>query len=174
MLAECPGWSLGVGLSGLGPLGELPGGALGARPRGTRGGLGSIRGILPAGVLGDRCLARRTPGYGLRVGHSGTGGVLGGIRRKSHGGSTRGQVSRSEASGEIITCGAHGALGSFREACGFGTWDTGRAPKVGPEGGFKNGTFRRRLSGWVSGQVSYSEGFRRGFRRRLRRCTRQG
>ena len=50
------------GLSGLGPLGELPGGALGARPRGTRGGLGSIRGGLPAGVLGDRCFARRASG----------------------------------------------------------------------------------------------------------------
>src|SRR5438128_2330156 len=39
--------------------------------------------------------------------------------------------------------------------------DRWHAPKVGPKGGFKNGTFRRRLSSWVSGQVSYSEGFRR-------------
>src|SRR5438128_12453311 len=42
------------GLSGRGPLGELPGGALSARPRGTRGGFGSIRGILPAGYSGTR------------------------------------------------------------------------------------------------------------------------
>ena len=70
-----------MGLSGLGPLGELPGGALGARPRGTRGGLGGLRG--------------KSPGRG-----------------------TRGQVSRSEASGAIITRWARDALGSFREACG--------------------------------------------------------
>src|SRR5438105_14365958 len=72
-LGGLPVW----GLSGRGPLGELPGGALGARPRRTRGGLGSIRGILPAGVLGDRCRVRRLPGQlslaGLAA-HSGASG----------------------------------------------------------------------------------------------------
>src|SRR6266542_2164969 len=38
----------GVGGSRAGALGELPGGALGARPRGTRGGLGGIRGKSPS------------------------------------------------------------------------------------------------------------------------------
>src|SRR5438128_1324890 len=41
------------GFSGHGPLGELPGGALGARPRVTRGGLGSIRGSFRLGTQGQ-------------------------------------------------------------------------------------------------------------------------
>ena len=128
----------GRGLSGLGPLGELPGGALGARPRGTRGGLGSIRGF-------------------SRQGYSGTGVLLGGLPDEAYGLGTRGQVACSEASGGSLThsalgffrghvahsqasvivslAGLHGALGSFREACGA-LGDTCRAPKVGPKGGF--------------------------------------
>src|SRR5437016_5121311 len=59
------------GFSGHGPLGELPGGALGARPRGTRGGLGSIRGF-------------------SRQGYSGTGVLLGGLLDMAYGLDTRG------------------------------------------------------------------------------------
>src|SRR6266508_1184178 len=105
------------GLSGRGPLGELPGGALSARPRGTRGGLGCIRGSSQRECPLDTRRTRRAPGCGLRVKHSGTGGVLGDIRRKSPGGSTRGQVSRSEASAVNITRWTRGALGGFREGC---------------------------------------------------------
>src|SRR5436190_9940684 len=105
-LGELPGG----GFSGHGPLGELPGGALGARPRGTRGGLGSIRGSSQRECPLDTRRTRRAPGCGLRVRHSGTGGVLGDIRRKSPGRSTRGQVSRSEASGVNITRWTRGAL----------------------------------------------------------------
>ncbi len=101
------------GFSGHGPLGELPGGALGARPRGTRGGLGSIRGSSQRECPLDTRRTRRAPGCGLRVRHSGTGGVLGDIRRKSPGRSTRGQVSRSEASGVNITRWTRGALGGW-------------------------------------------------------------
>src|SRR5438128_2726277 len=97
----------GVGGSRAGALGELPGGALGARPLGelpggalglahsesSREGLSGsatrdtwrVRehpGELPARVPLDTRRTRRAPGCGLRVRHSGTGGVLGDIRRK--------------------------------------------------------------------------------------------
>src|SRR6266508_6244248 len=122
------------GLSGRGPLGELPGGALSARPRGTRGGLGCIRGSSRRECPRDTRRTRRAPGCGLRVKHSGTGGVLGDIRRKSpgwvlgtrvalasfrgkyhslvfaaHSGASGRVAAHSEASGE-----ACGALGGFR------------------------------------------------------------
>src|SRR5436190_15536778 len=84
MLAECPGWSPGVGALGARSTRRAPG-------RGSRGTVTRDTwrarehpGILPAGVLGDRCLARRTPGYGLRVGHSGTGVAFGGSVGKYH------------------------------------------------------------------------------------------
>src|SRR5881394_3265470 len=54
------------GFSGHGLLGELPGGALGARPRGTRGRLGSIRGVLPAGYSGTRVVLAGLPDVVLR------------------------------------------------------------------------------------------------------------
>src|SRR5438105_9041785 len=62
------------GFSGHGSLGELPGGALGAREH---------PGSSPGWVLGNTCRTRRASGCGLRVRHSGTGGILGDIRRKS-------------------------------------------------------------------------------------------
>src|SRR5436190_9478958 len=86
--------SLSVWGSRAGALGELPGGVLSARPRGTRGGLGSIRGILPAGYPGTRGAiggsrgkshsldSRRTrvlPGGSAVNGYSGTGVALAGF-----------------------------------------------------------------------------------------------
>ena len=148
-----------MGVSGAGRTRRVPGRDLLARPLGTRGGLGCIRGSSQRGCRRDTHRTRRAPGCGLRVRHSGSGGVLGDIWRKSPGGSTRGQVSRSEASGLSITrcafgvfrwhvshsqasgvvslAGLHGAPGSFREGCGA-LGDTCRAPKVGPKG----------VSGW--------------------------
>src|SRR6266540_7168967 len=173
MLAECPGWSLGVGLSGLGPLGELPGGALGARPRRTRGGLGSIRGILPAGVLGDRCRVRRLPGQlslaglathsgasGRLAAHSelpGTRGAFGGIRSKYHSrGSRRTRVLPGGLRRTRSLLVTRGAFGGFRVLS-----------LAGLHGAF--GDFRRGWRRRHSGHVAFSERIRRRFRRRLRR-----
>ena len=172
------------GFSGHGLLGELPGGALGARPLVTRGGLGSIRGVLPAGYSGTRVVLAGLPDvvYGLgtrgQVAFSATSG--GSLSR-----GTRGQVSHSEASGEvslavhsgtsgrILSVGVLGtrvALASFRVkylSLGF-TAHSGASGRLaahselpGTRGAF--GGFRvlslAGLPGWSSGQVSYSEGF---------------
>ena len=111
------------GFSGHGLLGELPGGALGARPRGTRGRLGSIRGVLPAGYSGTRVVLAGLPDvvYGLgtrgQVASSATSG--GSLSR-----GTRGQVSHSEAAGEVslaglaMHSGASGRLAAHSELPG--------------------------------------------------------
>ena len=121
----------GVGGSRAGALGELPGGALGARPRGTRGGLGSIRGSSQRECPLDTRRTRRAPGCGLRVRHSGTGGVLGDIRRKSLAGYSGTGVAFGGCRGGV-TRGARDALGSFREACGA----------LGASGYYHSGTSR--------------------------------
>src|SRR5438105_4529561 len=110
-------------------------------------------------------------GVSLPAGYSRTGVLLGGLPDEAYGLGTRGQVACSEASGGSLThsalgffrghvahsqasvivplAGLHGALGSFREACGA-LGDTCRAPKVGPKGGF--------------GMARSEGGFRAGFR----------
>src|SRR6266508_4226686 len=92
MLAECPG-SLSVRGSRASALGELPGGALGARPTRRAPGRGS-RGSARL----DTWLAREHPG-------------------RSPGSGTRAQVSRSRASGRFLSVGVLGtrvALAGFR------------------------------------------------------------
>ena len=144
-------------------------------------GLGSIRGVLPAGYSGTRVVLAGLPDvvYGLgtrgQVAFSATSG--GSLSR-----GTRGQVSHSEASGEVSLAGlathsgASGRLAAHSEASGVGSRLRHSGARVvlrrWVRKGSRNGLFRRRLLGWLSGQVSYSEGFRRGFRRRLRRGTR--
>src|SRR6266508_2812645 len=90
------------GFSGHCLLGELPGGALGARPLVTRGGLGSIRGVLPAGYSGTRV-------------------VLAGLPDVVYGLGTRGQVSHSEASGEVSLAVHSGTSGRILSVGVLGT-----------------------------------------------------
>ena len=92
------------GALGPGALGELREGFSGHGPLVTRGGLGSIRGVLPAGYSGTRVVLAGLPDvvYGLgtrgQVAFSATSG--GSLSR-----GTRGQVSHSEASGEVLLAG---------------------------------------------------------------------
>src|SRR6266542_3464108 len=121
-LAECPG-GLSVRGSRAGGTRRVPGGVLGARltrrapGRGSRGSATRDTwparehpGSSPGWVLGNTCRTRRASGCGLRVRHSGTGGILGDIRRKSLAG-------HSGTSGRILSVGVLGtrvALASFR------------------------------------------------------------
>ena len=130
-------------------------------------GLGSIRGVLPAGYSGTRVvlagLSDVVYGLGTRgqVAFSATSG--GSLLR-----GTRGQVSHSEASGEVSLAGlathsgASGRLAAHSELPGT----------RGAFGGFRVlslGDFRRGWRRWHSGHVAFSERLRRRFRRRLRR-----
>src|SRR5438105_441939 len=186
------------GALGPGALGELREGFSGHGPVVTRGGLGSIRGVLPAGYSGTRVvlagLSDVVYGLGTRgqVAFSATSG--GSLLR-----GTRGQVSHSEASGEVLLAGlathsgasgrlaahselpgrchsrARDALGSFREACGAlgasgDTWRIRGLPGIITRGLHGTlGDFRRGWRRRHSGHVAFSERLRRRFRRRLRR-----
>ena len=109
---------------------RVPGGVLGARltrrapGRGSRGSATRDTwparehpGSSPGWVLGNTCRTRRASGCGLRVRHSGTGGILGDIRRKSLAGYSGTGVAFGGCRGGV-TRGARDALGCFREACG--------------------------------------------------------
>src|SRR6266542_433254 len=120
------------GLSGRGPLGELPGGALSARPRGTCGGLGSIRGKSP----GERVL-------GTRV-------VLTGLPDVVYGLSIRGQVACSATSGGNITRWTRGALGGFREGCvALGGFRESCGSGTQGHVSFSEGDSERGFEGWL-------------------------
>src|SRR6266508_3377679 len=119
VLAECPG-SLSVRGSRARGTRRAPGGVLGARPRGTRGWLGSIRRSSRRECPLDTRRTRRAPGFGLGLG---TRGQV--ARSATSGGSlsrgTRGQVSHSEASGEVSLAVHSGTSGRILSVGVLGT-----------------------------------------------------
>src|SRR5207244_10229905 len=116
---------------------------------------------------GARVVLAGRPDVVLRVRHSGQVAVsvtAGGSLSRG----TRGQVSHSEAAGEVslaglaMHSGAYGRLAAHSELPGT----------RGAFGGFRVlslGDFRRGWRRWHSGHVAFSERLRRRFRRRLRR-----